>query len=209
MRRGKSLGTKKQKAQTREPERSFLIYCEGEVTEKTYLRGLARDLRGKPVSLRIGNTHGEPVKLVNAAIGHSQKVDDPFDEVWCVLDVEAPRQHPSLGQALRTARQNGVNCVLSSPCFEVWLLLHFDQGRGAYLGSHEAAKELAKVLRGYDPKGKGFDFDDVRRHTEKARKAALDLHARHEQLGKQIECWCVSNPCTSVGSLLDALDYRP
>ncbi|MEU4120207.1 RloB family protein [Kitasatospora sp. NPDC028055] len=208
MRRGKPLGTKKQKAHTREPERNFLIYCEGEVTEKTYLRGLARDLRNRPVSLKIGNTHGEPLKLVNAAIGHAKKVDDPFDEVWCVLDVEAPRRHPSLDQALRTAKQNGVNCALSSPCFEVWLLLHFDQGR-AYLESHQAAKELTKVLKGYDPKGKDFAFDDVRGHTGKARKAALDLHARHEDSGRQIECWCVSNPCTSVGGLLDALDYRP
>ncbi|MFJ8433012.1 RloB family protein [Kitasatospora sp. NPDC094019] len=185
-----------------------MIYCEGEVTEKIYLNGLARDLRGRPISLKIGNTHGEPVKLVTAAIGHAKKVDDPFDEVWCVLDVEAPRQHPSLDRALRTAKQNGVNCALSSPCFEVWLLLHFDQAR-AYLASHQAAKDLEKVLKGYGHKGKAFDFDDVREHTEKARRAALDLHARHEQQSEQIECWCVSNPCTSMGSLLDALDYRP
>ncbi|MFJ3790150.1 RloB family protein [Kitasatospora sp. NPDC090091] len=208
MRRGKPLGTKKQNANTREQERRFLVYCEGEVTEKIYLRGLVRDLRDKPISLKIGNSHGEPWSLVSSAVAHAARADELFDEVWCVLDVEAPQQAPSLDRALRLARANDVKCALSSPCFEVWLLLHFDRGR-SYVASHQAAKELEKVLKGYDPKGKAFDFDDVRGHTEKARRAALDLHDRHEQPGRQIECWCVSNPCTSMGSLLDALDYRP
>ncbi|MCG6495060.1 RloB family protein [Kitasatospora sp. A2-31] len=208
MRRGRPLGTKKQSANTREQERRFLVYCEGEVTEKIYLRGLVRDLRGKPISLKIGNSHGEPWLLVSSAIAHAARADEPFDEVWCVLDVEAPQQAPSLARALKLARESGVKCALSSPCFEVWLLLHFGRGR-SYLASHQAAKELAKVLRGYDPKGKAFDFEDVRMLTAEARRAALDLHDRHEQPGRQIECWCVSNPCTSVGSLLDALEYKP
>ncbi|MGW2542866.1 RloB family protein [Kitasatospora sp. NPDC001574] len=208
MRRGKPLGTKKQNANTREQERRFLVYCEGEVTEKIYLRGLVKDLRSKPISLKIGNTHGEPWSLVNSAIAHAARADESFDEVWRVLDVEAPQQAPSLDRALRLAREKGVKCALSSPCFELWLLLHFDRGR-AYLQSHQAARELAKVLKGYDPKRKEFAFDDVRGLTVKARAAALDLHARHEQPDGQIECWCVSNPCTSVGGLLDALDYRP
>ncbi|MER7582013.1 RloB family protein [Kitasatospora sp. NPDC097691] len=208
MKRGKPLGTKRQNARTREPERRFLIYCEGEVTETIYFRGLVRDLKDRPISLKIGNTHGEPLSLVNTAIRHARKADEPFDEVWCVMDVEAPRQHPSLAQALLAARKNDVKCAVSSPCFELWLLLHFDRGR-SYLDSHQAAKELSKVLKGYDPKGKAFDFDDVRGQTGAARKAALDLHARHEQLSKQIECWCVSNPCTSVDSLLEALGYSP
>ncbi|WP_443035134.1 RloB family protein [Streptomyces sp. BE20] len=86
MRRGKPLGTKKQNANTREQERRFLVYCEGEVTEKIYLRGLVKDLRSKPISLKIGNTHGEPWSLVNSAIAHAARADESFDEVWCALE---------------------------------------------------------------------------------------------------------------------------
>ncbi|NJP26810.1 RloB family protein, partial [Microbispora sp. SCL1-1] len=78
------------------PERKrFLIYCEGEVTERLYFSTLKRQLRIPGVQL--GSAHGEPLGLVRAAADHKARARTsetdqcaPYDEVWCVIDVEAP-----------------------------------------------------------------------------------------------------------------------
>ena|SRR5437868_1491875 len=110
----------------------FLIYCEGECTEKQYLKGLKAELRSLPVEIHVGGIHGEPKSLVQAAIDHQKRAPNSaedryaaYDEVWCVVDVEAPKEHPGLTEALRLAKAGKVNVALTNPCFEIWILLHF------------------------------------------------------------------------------------
>ncbi|MFG2921818.1 RloB family protein [Streptomyces sp. NPDC048305] len=47
-----------------------------------------------------------------------------YGDVWCVIDVEAPRPHAGQDEALALAQRLGVKAVLTSPCFELWILLH-------------------------------------------------------------------------------------
>ncbi|WP_245797637.1 RloB family protein [Mangrovactinospora gilvigrisea] len=160
--------------------RRILIYCEGECTERQYLLGLRADLRGLPVKVEIGPRHGVPTELVRAATKHQMRAahcrEDrftPYDEVWCVMDVEAPSAHPDLADALREARAAGLSVALSNPCFELWLLLHFQEVRG--YRTSEAAQKLLETHAGcgYRADRKCVDYEVLRPlHPVAARRAA-------------------------------------
>ncbi|AWL39880.1 RloB family protein [Streptomyces sp. SM18] len=134
MKRGKPLRRPKG---VRQEQRRFLIYCEGECTENQYFRGLRSDLRALPVQICMGGEHGEPKSVVRAAIEHKKRAArspqdrwTEYDEVWCVLDVEAPTPHAGLSDALRLAERHGIEVALTNPCFELWIMLHFTEVSG-------------------------------------------------------------------------------
>ncbi|MFF2329165.1 MULTISPECIES: RloB family protein [unclassified Streptomyces] len=129
VKRGKPLRRTKG---ARPEQRRFLVHCEGERTEDQYFKGLRTELRTLPVAICLGGEHGEPKSLVKAAIEHKKRAlrsaSDrwmEYDEVWCVIDVEAPVPHEGLADALKLAGQHGIEVALTNPCFELWLLLHF------------------------------------------------------------------------------------
>ncbi|GAA1900798.1 RloB family protein [Actinomadura bangladeshensis] len=176
-RRSKALQRKQGKLAER---KRFLIYCEGEVTERLYLGAWKRQLRIPGV--KFGSTFGEPLGLVRAAIDHQSRAphsaDDQYmayDHVWCVVDVEAPNPHPGLERALVLASRNGVKVALTNPCFELWLMLHLVDHRG-YLTTDQACRWLEKYGDcDYSQDAKVFDTEKVLRGYEDARSNALRL----------------------------------
>ncbi|GAA2431351.1 RloB family protein [Streptomyces glaucus] len=202
MGRGKSL---KRKGAKRPELRRVLVYCEGECTEKHYLRGLRSDLSGLPVQIALGPEHGVPTALVRAAIKHKERAPrsrqdrfTAYDEVWCVMDVEAPTPHPDLERALREARDHGIKVALSNPCFELWLLLHFQEVR-KYNTSEAAQKLLEKhEACGYRTDRKHLDYEPFRlAHPAAAGRA----RALRDASGRGHS----ANPWTDVDILVDWL----
>jgi hypothetical protein len=105
-----------------------------------------------------------------------------IDEVWCVFDVEWPKNDPdvqkkALKEAVEEARKGGVKLAISNPCFELWLILHFqDESRWLY---NEDACRLRRELDGSP--NKGIDPDVYMPHIGKAARRAEALDKRHEQ----------------------------
>ncbi|GAB2908538.1 RloB family protein [Streptomyces mayteni] len=200
--RGRSLDRRRS---SRPEQRRFLLYCEGECTETQYFKGLRRQLRALPVAVEIGPEHGEPKSLVRAAIDHKERAHrsaadryTAYDEVWCVMDVEAPVPHPTLGPAISLARANDVGVVLSNPCFELWLALHFTAvGRNHTSGAMQQALEKLAVC-GYSAGRKHLDYDALRGRYEQARERA------QESRRGAASVWDV-NPATDVDRLVDLL----
>jgi len=62
-----------------------------------------------------------------------------YDEVWCVFDVD---EHPNLADARQQAKANSIKLALSNPCFELWLLLHF-QDQSAHV-ERDASKSACR-----------------------------------------------------------------
>jgi RloB-like protein len=56
-----------------------------------------------------------------------------------VFDVEWPRNHPGLEEAVKQAYANGIKLAVSNPCFESWLILHF-QNHAAWLDNNQARR---------------------------------------------------------------------
>ncbi|WP_178378656.1 RloB family protein [Nocardiopsis flavescens] len=182
--RGKPLNP--HKIGTREPKRRFLIFCEDTYGGTTYFRKLKQEERLANVSIDIGPDHGEPYQLVKAA---EKRRDSPhprrreqgggYDEVWCVIDVEAPESHTSLDRALRSARVGGIEIAYANPCFELWLLLHQRDVFG-----HLTTGEAVNLMRGLKccyNNSKDFNPDHfMGEHQRNAITRAERLAKQHE-----------------------------
>ena len=160
----------RRKAQ-RQPAERLLIVCEGAKTEPLYLGEIRQQLRLPSANVQVQPAaYGtEPLRIVEyaerlftegqRALGiHVQS----FDRVVVVFDLD---EHHTYHAALqRVAALNGrlendervkvpFEAVVSVPCFELWLLLHFEDGF-APLHREEAVVRLRGYLPGY-AKGQG------------------------------------------------------
>ena len=203
-RRGGSL---RRDVAVRTPNRTFLVFCEGEKTEPAYLKALKRDPAVRDVAsvdIRVDEeTSGSvPLTLVDAAVkarARSSGADGEIDEVWCIFDVEWPQNHPNLGRALARARESGVRVAVSNPCFELGLALHFED-HTAWLGT-AAATRVRRTLDGTS--GKGLDGATYMPRRAAAARRARTLEERHR--GNETE-FPHDNPSSGMFRFLDAIE---
>jgi RloB-like protein len=134
-----------------------------------------------------------------AARDRAAQEEAEIDEFWCVFDVEWPRNHPGLREAVRQARAKGIQLAISNPCFELWLILHF-QNQGAWL-DNDGARRLRRQLDGANDKGlnaaKYFPLIDD------ATRRAAELDARHLQDGTALPH---DNPSSGMHLLLKSIE---
>ena len=105
-----------------------LIVGEGK-TERNYFDALKReDAVSARFAVTVKGAGGFDAEYgVRRAIVERDRLTTEFDEVWCVLDTERPRKRASLKKAIRLAGKEGIRLCLSNPCFEVWVLAHFER----------------------------------------------------------------------------------
>lgn len=115
------------------PPRSItLIVCEGE-TEQAYFRAARQRYRLTTAEIVIAdNTKGSAPESVVQLAEEKYRDDGGYDKVFCVFDRDS---HESYQRArdrivqLRTRTRNRIPIedAVSLPCFEVWILLHYEQ----------------------------------------------------------------------------------
>ncbi|MGA2654562.1 MAG: RloB family protein [Gammaproteobacteria bacterium] len=128
-----------------------LIVCEGEKTEPYYLREFCDDLKLNNANIKILRAGADPKKIVEMAIKEFNKTND-YDCVYCVFDKD---EHPQYDKALKritSLRENKKNsipihAITSVPCFEYWLLLHFEDSTRPYLGTRQSKSAGEQVVR--------------------------------------------------------------
>ncbi|MXZ78960.1 MAG: RloB domain-containing protein [Gemmatimonadetes bacterium] len=182
-RRSREQRTLRRQDPHRIPKRTFLVFCEGERTEPAYLKALkrepeVRDIASVDIRIHDDSLGSAPLTLVEAAAdtrARASQEESEIDEVWCLFDVEWPRNHPNLKKARDLARASNVKVAVSNPCFELWLLLHF-QDQTAWLETDAAKRRLKK----YDPSdGKSIDGATYVPRRAKAADRARSLEKRH------------------------------
>lgn len=185
----------RRKAETRTPRETVLIVCEGSKTESIYFNGLSGKLRIPTVAVKVcGKECGSaPINVVDYAIERCSQ----YDHCWCVMDVEAPRPHKTLEQALDMARVNKLRVALTNPCFEFWYVLHFEKIASAFDTNPQVRKRLKRHIPRYD-KGKTDVFEKlfplIRTAVDNAEQVLVD-----KQCGKDLS---KHNPSTHVHNLV-------
>ncbi|MEV6411875.1 RloB family protein [Kribbella sp. NPDC051718] len=171
--------------------RRVLVVCAARKTEKDYLEALALDVRNSAVKVKFKSDDGSPLDVVKLAakLRHLDKED--FDEVWTVCDVDSF----NVPKALIAGRQKGVKVAVSSPCFELYLLLHFEDVKRHIEDAEHAKAALRKYVVNYD-KTK-LDFDDFRDLVSVA-------HGRAKKLPECDEL-SVKNPSSGVWRLVELI----
>ena len=190
----------------KDPYDRVLIVCEGAKTEKNYLENLRDHYRLNTANIEVVGTGSDPLNLVRSAITLYNKElekekSNRFDRVYCVFDHDA---HPRFGDATDLAQSKmAINLARSWPCFEFWILLHFQYTRSPYTsagGKSPAANciaELRKELPSYKKSVKGLFVDllqSLPSALENAKRALADVCRTGEE-----------NPSTEFHSLVEYL----
>jgi hypothetical protein len=184
-RNGRGSRQLKRRVAIRSPRKTLVVFCEGKRTEPEYLDALKRQPSVRDIAavdIRVETDHGGsvPRTLVSMAIdARSRAIDEEgeIDEFWCVFDVEWPRNHPDLKDAIEQARQNCIHLAVSNPCFEIWLILHF-QDQSAWLDNDDARRLRRKLDRSTD---KGLNAATYMPLVSLAAQRAAELDNRHMQ----------------------------
>lgn len=108
-----------------------LIVCEGSKTEVHYFRALVDHFKLNSANVEVdGNSGSSPISVVNYALKRyreEKRTGDGFDKVFCVFDRDT---HTTYSEALIKLAsfkpKNTFKAIISVPCFEYWLLLHFE-----------------------------------------------------------------------------------
>lgn len=183
------------------------MFCEGQRTEPEYLDALKREPAVREVAavdLRVetrskGSMPLTLVRLAAEARDRALREQGEVDEFWCVFDVEWPINHPGLAEALEIAAQNAIRVAVTNPCFELWLLLHFQDHR-AWL-DNDTARRLRRSHDGQPGKGLAGAKYMGKRGVAARRAAALDkLHA------KNVTPFPKNNPSSGMHLLLVSIE---
>jgi RloB-like protein len=181
--------------------KTIVVYCEGEASEPDYINGLKRlphVRKNASITIEIDTRSGVPLTLAERAVDRKLN-DDEVDEIWCVFDVEAPRNHPNLAKAVQLAADYDINLAISNPCFELWLILHFED-QTAFMTT-SAAERRSRQIDGR--KGKRIDAGLYLDSRRAAAQRALSLMKRHEADGTVFP---EDNPSSSMYALLASID---
>lgn len=162
--------------------RLIVIATEGTVTEKSYFEGLFNEsglFHSPHVTVKTLETpaegDGSAPRHVLARLAAFQAGCDlgDGDGLWLMTDVD--RWEPGdLKEVSQEAAQKGYGVTVSRPCFEFWLLLHFEEAPDA----GDDCKPLKKRLQQYgavNSRGvvKLAAFDEARVKLAVARARAL------------------------------------
>ncbi len=114
-----------------------------------------------------------------------------------MFDVNA---HPNVSQAIIEAEQSGIHVAVSNPCFEVWLVLHFEDQRAHV----ERGKIQRRASRLGLIDGKSIPATALRLLSESyedAKRRATELGNWHDENDSPLR----SNPSSDVWRLVDRL----
>ncbi|EAK5889122.1 RloB domain-containing protein [Campylobacter lari] len=155
--------TRKTKTRDREAKRKeneiILIVCEGEKTEKNYLNQLKDFFELTNVSMNIiSSKDSDPFKIVNFAEKKSK--ENAYDKIYCVFDKD---KHSSFNKAKQKCDQCNFEAIVSIPCFEFWVLLHFTYTTKPFGTTNSPCDELINTclkeyIKNYT---KNYDFTSI------------------------------------------------
>jgi hypothetical protein len=183
---------------------AILIVCEGRETEPNYLYGLcdARGINRANVTVVAGDGDTDALRLVKKA----QKrfaVDRDFDAVFVVCDCAGEELANAIalaGKPMKNASGNilSVTLVVSRPCFEIWLLLHFEYVARPLSSAADAIDLLRRHLTDYSKADRQI-FAKVGAGLDRAIDHALRLKSELAAVGAQ-------SPGSDMPALIEALD---
>jgi hypothetical protein len=190
-----------------EAPKAILIVTEGEKTEVLYFKALREALRLTKELVKVTSGKGtDPENLIKEAIRlkrerrreAAQSTDTPaFEEVWCVLDSEGTTRVENLEKAMAAAEREDIRLALSRPCFEFWLLLHFEYTTRFFPNCKAAGQDLEKHLPHYEKNSLPWDrlFPQLAQAVENTQR----IRRHHQTAGSH-------EPATDVDLLVRKLN---
>jgi RloB-like protein len=194
-------------APKRPPYDRILIVCEGEKTERNYFDEIRQRFRISAAHIHVipSESGTDPKSVVNSAEEEFNRKGKSFERVYAVFDrddhinyANAIHMACARDKKLRNDEKQPIafEAIVSVPCFELWLLLHFSDVRSPM---HRDAlfKQLKTHIPDYE-KGMPNLFEQ----TECNLTMATD---RAKMLKKTFQRIPGNDPYTDVHELVEVL----
>lgn len=180
------------------------IFCEGEKTEIHYFKHLRSDLRIQKLQIKVNYSDDKnALGIVNYALNSLNRRRDylPGDIIACVFDRDQ-NSPEELERAKKLASQKGIEIIFSNPCFEFWILSHFE----CYKRSLEKEVLKSKLISslGQYNKNDPLLYEKTKDHISDAIKFSKEVISMHENDGVEIISRD-SNPSTLVHQLIEQI----
>ena len=179
-----------------------LVICEDTKSSFRYLEDAARYFRA---DVKVDIDHcgkNDPLNIVKEAIERQRN----FDNVYCAIDRDT---HENFDEALALAKlhKKKISIIASYPCYEFWLLLHFQKCQKPYrgIGKNSSGDLVVRDLckeRGMESYAKGNSknlFDQLIDRLPKARQHAREVMADAIDNGNL-------NPSTQLHELIQCFE---
>lgn len=144
--------TLKRASSLRTVKQTFLIVCEGEVTEPEYFNSF----RLTSANVKAIGKGMNTISLVKEAIAIrdiEKRRNRNYDQCWVVFDKD-DFTASDFNAAIQMAQANGFHVAYSNQAFEFWFLLHFNLYQGA-IHRNRYAEMLTHLLGFKYGKAKG------------------------------------------------------
>lgn len=206
------------KVQPREKTKLYRLFCEGECTEPSYFLTFGR-ARHLPARFDTKDSGADPQKLLELARDYAnderKAIKDGDIEVWIVCDRDG---HAHDDKAADLQSEN-IHVAFSNPCFELWLLLHFEYCSRPFHTDQEVGPvdrdalqdEVGEYLDGFDPEQKTIHakhYPELARRYESARTNAIRLAKELNESGQSRLEKTNTNVHDLVERILDCIDER-
>lgn len=112
--------------------RKVFIFTEGSVTEQRYFKEFIAFYKIPQARVRVidrGSTNSSPNSVIDYVIDFQKTIRKNESGIsrhyvyWLVLDTD--RWGANLARTVDDAYQRNFDVAISNPCFEIWLLLHY------------------------------------------------------------------------------------
>lgn len=191
--------------QGNKPTTTAWIFCEGEKTEFYYFGSLRADQRIRRLRIKINASENkDPIGLVQYAAEFKKHRRDyqPGDLIFCVFDRDS-NSNQDLTEAEKLAADCNIELIFSNPCFEYWILSHFEYYFQA-IEKDLLKRKLIKALGTYrknDPEIYAKTKDKLGEAINNSRKV-IEIHT-----GKDVKVFTRdSNPLTLVFKLIEKIN---
>lgn len=193
------------RSKLRYQKNKILIAVEGKnKTEKIYFDNFDDGRKRYSISIAKGNDT-DPVKLVISLVKEIAKRDLRLldgDKAFCIFDTDTnPNKNKLINEAKRIADANGIIVITSSPCIELWFLLHYEYTT-ANLTNEDTLRRLRTYIPNYDKTTNIFPNieKNVRTAIERAKKLEIYQKENNKKIGT-IE----ANPSTEMYKIVEYL----
>ncbi|HZG10565.1 MAG TPA: RloB family protein [Kurthia gibsonii] len=186
----------RKKGKPRQQRQRTLICCEGE-TEKEYFKMLKTKYRGTQVDIQIKTSkHTAALNMIQTLISAPEN----YERTYVVFDKDE-NSHSNLEKACKLAKDNNIKVLYSNDCFELYILLHFEEVR-SHLNKKDLYKKLENWLGVNDyESSKGKKIEELFDRVHLAEKNCSNFS---DDLTKSFNL----NPYTNVGKYLKEIFYR-
>ena len=188
---------------SRKSKRVILVSVEGKnKTEKNYINSFSSRERDFVIKVVPGN-ETDPINLVKQTIRKSKELNldlEEDDKAYIVFDLDTNiNKNKQIKEAIDLANQNNIIPIVSTPCIELWFLLHYEYTT-ATMNNDEVIKKLKKYCPKYE---KNYNiYKEINQNTNTAIKNAKKLKKFQTKNHKNLQMVEV-NPYTEMYKLID------